>query len=239
MDELFLLYLNADNFSPIIAILGYGIATVYSIVILWVLIDIDKRTTNKYIKFLSIALILLLNIAGLVLYLLFRPHETIDERESRKLYNKHDLMLVEPGMRSCPNCFSLNKSEFIYCVICSTKLEFCCKNCTLKVEPIWHYCPYCKSELHEKESRFTWFTKPIRNFYGNIIARINILKQLIFKENKGKYNQAEYKNKTNESMKYGTDESEKNFAQGDNSPKGSTLNSLWDSKRKKKKKRRK
>lgn len=63
---------------------GVGALLLFSLAV-WTWRDISARTRDGLARLLSLALVVGLNVVGLVVYLLLRPRETIAERYERRL----------------------------------------------------------------------------------------------------------------------------------------------------------
>jgi uncharacterized membrane protein YadS len=51
----------------------------------WTARDVSARTGDRLVRLAAVALVLVLNVFGLVIYLLLRPRETASERYEREL----------------------------------------------------------------------------------------------------------------------------------------------------------
>jgi len=64
---------------------GAGSALLLFSLAVWTARDIAARTRERWLRLGAVALVLVLNIFGLIIYLLLRPRETIAERYEREL----------------------------------------------------------------------------------------------------------------------------------------------------------
>jgi hypothetical protein len=79
---------NADpnTLIPLTAALcGGALALFLFSLVVWTARDISARTRDPFIRLAAILFVLVLNLFGLVIYLLLRPHETVAERQEREL----------------------------------------------------------------------------------------------------------------------------------------------------------
>lgn len=77
---------SATNAMRIAATLcGAAAALLYFSLLVWTARDVATRTRDRLIQVAAVALVLVLNVLGLVVYLLLRPPETIAERYEREL----------------------------------------------------------------------------------------------------------------------------------------------------------
>jgi hypothetical protein len=154
---------NKENFATIIMYVKIVLITFSLIMTFWTLYDISSRTQNIFVRIFATLTVAFFNIIGLVLYILFRPRETVQEKQYRDLITHHEILTTESNMITCSSCYRLNKDSFTYCVLCGHSLAYSCKNCGKQVDPSWTFCAYCKKELHPELS--------IRERLGIIISK--------------------------------------------------------------------
>ena len=110
----------------------------------WTYRDIRSRTQDITAQVLAVALVLVLQLPGLVLYLLMRPKQTLAEKYERALEEEYLRRDIEDD-HVCPNCQRGTDAEFIVCPYCLTELRRRCQTCERTVDLTWHLCPYCGS----------------------------------------------------------------------------------------------
>ena len=110
--------------------------------VIWVFRDVRARTRDILGILLALLLVLALPFAGVVLYLLLRPHETLTERYERALEEEALLQEIEER-RACPSCNYPVEDGFLLCPNCSTRLKNRCTNCEKLMKLEWNICPYC------------------------------------------------------------------------------------------------
>ncbi len=110
--------------------------------IIWVFRDIRARTRDIFAVLLALLLALVLPFAGVLLYLLLRPRETLAEQYERSL--EEEALLQEIEERTvCPACHESVDEDFLLCPNCSTRLKNRCTNCDKLMKLDWNICPYC------------------------------------------------------------------------------------------------
>jgi hypothetical protein len=67
------------------SVCGAGVALLYFSVLVWTARDVAARSRDWLVRLGAVAAVLLLNVFGLVIYLMLRPRETIAERYEREL----------------------------------------------------------------------------------------------------------------------------------------------------------
>ena len=110
--------------------------------VIWVFRDVRARTHDVLGILLALLLVLALPFAGVVLYLLLRPHETLTERYERALEEEALLQEIEER-HVCPSCNYPVEDGFLLCPNCSTRLKNRCTNCEKLMKLEWNICPYC------------------------------------------------------------------------------------------------
>ncbi len=108
----------------------------------WTYRDIRSRTQDITAKVLAVALVLVLQLPGLVLYLLMRPKQTLAEKYERALEEEYLRRDIEDD-HVCPNCQRGTDADFIVCPYCLTELRRRCNTCERTVDLTWQLCPYC------------------------------------------------------------------------------------------------
>jgi len=84
--------------------------------------------------------------AGVLVYLLLRPRETIDESELNSLEYEFKKSLLEEELKYCPACGHKIEEDFQICPYCLKKLKKKCTSCGRLLKLDWHICPYCRAE---------------------------------------------------------------------------------------------
>ncbi len=110
----------------------------------WTYRDIRSRTQDITAQVLAVALVLVLQLPGLILYLLMRPKQTLAEKYERALEEEYLRRDIEDD-HVCPNCQRGTEGEFIVCPYCMTELRRRCHTCQRTVDLTWQLCPYCGS----------------------------------------------------------------------------------------------
>lgn len=107
---------------------------------LWVWRDISSRTKNIIAIIFCFLLVLCLPLLGLIIYLLVRPHSTLQEESSMQLFHAS---VLDHDITSCPECKNLVRKEYKFCPHCSASLKKKCPNCNAEVNPVWNHCVAC------------------------------------------------------------------------------------------------
>ncbi len=132
---------------PIWRYLIYGIVFILIIVwlsfVYWTFRDARLRNTSAWFWAL---IVFLFNYLGLIIYLILRPPEYIEDVVERDLEIKRMEMLLSANFMRCPSCGKEIKDDFIICPNCRRKLKKTCISCDKPLNLEWKVCPYCKAE---------------------------------------------------------------------------------------------
>jgi RNA polymerase subunit RPABC4/transcription elongation factor Spt4 len=94
---------------------------------------------------LAVLVVLAFNFAGLLLYLIVRPRETLAEAYERSLEEEALLQELE-DQRACPSCKRRVQEDFIMCPYCQFQLKEACAQCEKPLSHNWAICPYCGAQ---------------------------------------------------------------------------------------------
>jgi hypothetical protein len=84
---------------------------------------------------------------GPLVYLLFRPPETLDESEIRRVELRALEARLVPRQPLCPVCRTMVEESFLMCPVCTTQLKRPCTACSAPLERLWQACPYCMTPI--------------------------------------------------------------------------------------------
>lgn len=114
---------------------------------LWVFRDARKRIRDPILVFFATVVGFALPYLGPVVYLVFRPSDTLEDVRSRRAELRaleHHLAHAQPA---CPVCRSRIEPDYIACPVCMTMLREPCASCKAPLEPLWQMCPYCATPV--------------------------------------------------------------------------------------------
>ena len=132
-----------SNFLLILT--GFGgafIAALWIALVIWTYRDIRSRARDPLVQILSALLVAVLNLPGVLVYLILRPQRTLEEEYQRTLEEEALLQALE-DLPLCPGCERRVKDDWQVCPNCHTKLKKSCNECGQLMELPWNLCPYC------------------------------------------------------------------------------------------------
>jgi len=131
--------------SLILVLTGFGaafLAALWVSLVIWTYRDIRTRSRDTLVQTLATLLVAVLNLPGILVYLILRPPRTLEEEYQRTLEEEALLQALE-DLPLCPGCERRVKDEWQVCPNCHTKLKKTCENCDRLMELPWNICPYC------------------------------------------------------------------------------------------------
>jgi hypothetical protein len=117
----------------------------------WVHRDARRRIRDPFLVLLAAALGLVPPYIGPVVYLLFRPSETLEDVRSRRAELMALQRQVAQAGPTCPVCSSAVERSYLACPVCATTLQKPCTGCDAPLEPLWQMCPYCATPTEAAE----------------------------------------------------------------------------------------
>jgi RNA polymerase subunit RPABC4/transcription elongation factor Spt4 len=132
----------SNVFVVIAAFLGAFLAALWLGLVIWTFRDIRSRSRDIFAQILATLVVAILNLPGLLIYMMVRPRETLAEAYDRSLEEEALLQSIEER-ESCPGCGQRTESEWIICPHCHTRLKKHCHHCGRVLQLHWTVCPYC------------------------------------------------------------------------------------------------
>jgi len=124
------------------AFVGAFLIALWVSLVVWTYRDIRARARDPLVQTLSALLVAVLNLPGVLVYLILRPPRTLEEEYQRTLEEEALLQALE-DLPLCPGCERRVKEDWQVCPNCHTKLNKSCHNCSRLMELPWNICPYC------------------------------------------------------------------------------------------------
>ncbi|HEY5158506.1 MAG TPA: zinc ribbon domain-containing protein [Anaerolineales bacterium] len=121
---------------------GAFLVALWVALVVWTFRDIRSRHRDRLVHFLAAALVALLNLPGVLVYLILRPARTLEEEYQQTLEEEALLQAIE-DQSECPGCERHIQEDWLVCPTCQTKLRKPCHSCGRLMELPWNICPYC------------------------------------------------------------------------------------------------
>lgn len=117
----------------------------------WVHRDARRRTHRSWRVGVATLVGLFPPYVGPVVYLLFRPAETLEDVRSRRTELRALEQQLARARPTCPTCSAPVEADYFACPVCATRLRQPCAHCDAPLEPLWQVCPYCAKPIEPSE----------------------------------------------------------------------------------------
>jgi RNA polymerase subunit RPABC4/transcription elongation factor Spt4 len=131
---------------------GIMTAVVWIGLVLWTWRDMRARSRDALGAIVAAGGVAVFNVAGIFVYLLLRPRETLAEQYERSLEEEALLQGIEEKP-ACPGCGRPANSRWQVCPYCHTRLKKPCTHCSEMLDLVWTVCPYCATVQPAPEGR--------------------------------------------------------------------------------------
>jgi RNA polymerase subunit RPABC4/transcription elongation factor Spt4 len=121
---------------------GAFLAALWLSLIIWTYRDIRARAKDPLARILAVLVVGVLFLPGIVIYLILRPSQSLEEEYQYMLEEEALLQSIEERP-SCPGCARHVEEDWMLCPNCHTKLKKTCRNCHRLMMLPWSLCPYC------------------------------------------------------------------------------------------------
>jgi RNA polymerase subunit RPABC4/transcription elongation factor Spt4 len=126
----------------LVAFGGSFLAALWLALVIWTWRDIRSRARDPLAQAMAVLVVAVLNLPGVLVYLILRPAHSLEEDYQRTLEEEALLASIEDQVL-CPGCERRVKDEWQVCPNCHTKLKKSCPACGKLMELPWNICPYC------------------------------------------------------------------------------------------------
>lgn len=145
---------------------GAFLAALWVSLVVWTYRDIRSRARDPLVQVLAALLVAILNLPGVIVYLVLRPPRTLEEEYQRTLEEEALLQALE-DLPLCPGCERRVKEEWQVCPNCHTRVKKACPNCSRLMELPWNICPYCGTPAPGMRVEGTSMEEALRSLKGN------------------------------------------------------------------------
>lgn len=137
------------NFNIFSVVIGALFIVFWLVITGWVWIDSGERTSKLSIRVVYIVLVVLLNIPGLIIYLIIRPSETIEEIYWADLERRY-LKFETSELGDCSKCGSQLYPGFVFCTNCGNEIKIRCPRCNVLVNKDHKHCEFCGFQIRDR-----------------------------------------------------------------------------------------
>ena len=135
--------MNLDNLAILgLAFGGAFLAALWLSLVFWTYRDIRGRVRDPLMHWLAALLVAVLNLPGVIIYLILRPPHTLEETYQQMLEEEALLTAIEE-QPVCPGCERHVHADWQYCPYCHTRVKKACESCGQMMELSWNLCPWC------------------------------------------------------------------------------------------------
>jgi RNA polymerase subunit RPABC4/transcription elongation factor Spt4 len=121
---------------------GAFLVALWVALVVWSYRDMRSRHRDRLVHILAALMVALLNLPGVLVYLILRPARTLEEEYQQTLEEEALLQSIE-DQSVCPGCERRIKDDWQVCPTCQTKLRKPCHSCGRLMDLPWNICPYC------------------------------------------------------------------------------------------------
>jgi hypothetical protein len=138
------------DFKLVLNIFLVGLVLFWIAVVSWVWSDSGERTTSRSARIGYVLLVAILNVFGLLIYLLIRPSETIEAIYWGDLERRY-LKYETAELGDCPKCGCQLFPGYIFCPECGYELKVKCSKCDVYVDKNDKYCAFCRNQINTRK----------------------------------------------------------------------------------------
>jgi RNA polymerase subunit RPABC4/transcription elongation factor Spt4 len=131
-----------DSILILVAFFGAFLSALWLSLIIWTYRDMRARSRDVFAQVLAALVVAVLNLPGLIVYLILRPPQTLAEAYEQSLEEEALLQEIEEK-RVCPGCGRQAHEDWRVCPNCHTRLKKPCTQCGRLMDLPWNLCPHC------------------------------------------------------------------------------------------------
>ena len=144
------------------SVAGAFLVALWVALVVWTYRDMRSRHRDRLVHILAALMVALLNLPGVLVYLILRPARTLEEEYQQTLEEEALLQSIE-DQSVCPGCERRIKDDWLVCPSCQTKLRKPCHSCGRLMDLPWDICPYCGTPAPGMRKEGTTMEEALRN----------------------------------------------------------------------------
>ncbi len=137
----------ARGLQLLIALGGAYLLALWFALIVWTFQDIQNRSRSVVAQIFSTLVVVLFFVPGVLIYMILRPRDTLDDSFQRSLEEEYLLQDLDE-LLLCPTCQHQVEADFVFCPYCRNSLRTSCVGCGRLIDLRWDICPYCGEEQY-------------------------------------------------------------------------------------------
>jgi RNA polymerase subunit RPABC4/transcription elongation factor Spt4 len=141
---------------------GAFLVALWVALVIWTYRDMRSRHRDRLVHILAALMVAVLNLPGVLVYLVLRPARTLEEEYQQTLEEEALLQSIE-DQAVCPGCERRIKEDWLVCPSCQTKLRKPCHSCGRLMDLPWDICPYCGTPAPGMRKEGTTMEEALRN----------------------------------------------------------------------------
>jgi RNA polymerase subunit RPABC4/transcription elongation factor Spt4 len=154
-----------------LSLIGTAFITVFVVIswgslVFWTYRDIRKRARGFTPLLLACLVSAIFFIPGVLIYLILRPGQTLEE-EYQKALDEEALLQTIEDVPTCPKCGKRVKEDWLACPYCHDVIKRSCQKCARILDPAWDICPFCASPVKGAQRSIAGSDSPYTPLSGN------------------------------------------------------------------------
>lgn len=142
-------FVSNIDFNIFSVVIGLLFIIFWLVIVGWVWMDSGERTTKRWARVVYILLVLILNIPGLIIYLIIRPNETVEEIYWADLERRY-LKYETSELGDCSKCGHQLYPGYVYCTNCGNEIKIKCPRCGVLVDKDHKFCEFCGFQVRDR-----------------------------------------------------------------------------------------
>ncbi len=159
----------ARGIQVLLALGGAYLLALWFVLVVWTFRDIETRSRSAVTQIFSTLLAVLFYVPGVLLYMILRPKETLDNAFQRSLEEEYLLQDLEE-LPLCPKCQHYVEEDYKLCPNCQTTLRNNCYACGRLVDLDWTLCPFCGAD-QVKGEELQALPKPVERWIAPTVQQ--------------------------------------------------------------------
>ena len=156
-------FFDSTTFRAVLQLTFFFFVALYLSPVFWTWKDAKRRIADPVLVAVSVATALVFPFLGVLIYVILRPPEYLDDVRERELEIRAMEERLTRRELHCPVCRTEVEPTFLVCPVCTTKLKQACASCKAPLDALWQVCPYCETPVDTPTAvrLDTWESEPL------------------------------------------------------------------------------